>query len=113
MITSWITYSRQTIDLGRIPADTYIMRVHVQVTQAFNSSGTDLITIGSDADPDAILTSVDVSTTGIKTVTLGVNAGYNALAQQLKIFYAAGGTAPTTGAALIIIETSKVPDSPI
>jgi len=113
MITYWVTYSRQTIDLGRLPPDTYIMRAHVHVTQAFNGSGSDTVTVGSDADPDAILTSVDVSTTGIKSTTLGVNAGYNSLAQPLKIFYANGGGEPSAGAALIIIETAKVPDSPI
>lgn len=113
MITAWVTHSRQTVDLGSLPADTYIMRAHVHCVEAFNSSGTDTITVGSDADPDAIVTSVDVSSTGIKTVTLGVNAGYNSNAQPLKIFYSNGGTEPGTGAALIILETVKVPSSPI
>lgn len=113
MITAWITSGRQTVDLGKLPSDTYIMRAHCHVTQAFNGSGTDTVTIGNDVDPDAIATSVDVSTTGIKSVTLGVNAGYNSLAQQLKIYYANGGGEPSAGAALFIIETAKVPDSPI
>lgn len=112
-MNTWITHSRQTIDLGSLPTDTYIMRAHVHVTEAFNGSGTDNITVGSDADPDAIVTSVDVSTTGIKSVTLGVNAGYNASAQQLKVFYVNGGGEPTTGAALVILETVKTQSSPI
>lgn len=110
---AWVTYSRQTIDLGALPADTYILRAHVHVTQAFNGSGTDTLTIGSDADPDAIVTSVDVSTTGIKSITLGANAGYNSSAQPLKIFYSNGGGEPSTGAALVILETGKAPSSPV
>lgn len=113
MISSWITHSRQTVDLGALPADTYLMRAHCHVTQAFNSDGTDTITVGSDADPDSIVTSIDVSTTGIKTCTLGVNAGFNTNAQQIKIVYSNGGTEPTTGAALFLFETAKVPNSPI
>lgn len=112
-ISAWVTYSRQTVDLGSIPADTYILRSHVHVTQAFNGSGTDTLTVGSDADPDAILTSVDVSSTGIKSTTLGVSAGYNSSAQPLKIFYTNGGGEPTTGAAIVILETVRVPSSPV
>lgn len=113
MISAWITKGRQTVDLGAIPANTYIMRAHCHVLEAFNSSGTDTVTVGSDADPDAIVTSVDVSSVGIKSVTLGVNAGYNGNAQPLKIFYTNSGGEPTTGAALIILEAVKVPSSPI
>lgn len=112
MISAWITYGRQTVDLQALPADTYIMRVHCHVTQAFNSDGTDTIVVGSDANPDSIVESVDVSTTGIKTLTLGVNAGFNADAQQIKIVYSAGGSAPTTGKALFIFETLRTPPTP-
>lgn len=113
MISAWITKGRQTVDLQALPADTYIMRVHCHVTQAFNSDGTDTIVVGSDADPDSIATSIDCSTTGIKSVTLGVNAGFNASAQQIKIVYSNGGSEPSTGAALFLFETVKVPNSPI
>lgn len=113
MITAWITKGRQTVDLGSLPADTYIIRAHCHVTQAFNSDGTDTVVVGSDANPDSIVESVDVSTTGIKTLTLGVNAGYNSGAQQIKIVYSNGGSEPSTGAALFLFETAKVPNSPI
>lgn len=113
MITAWVTSGRQTVDLGSVAADQYIMRAHCHVTQAFNSDGTDTITVGSDADPDSIVTSIDCSTTGIKSVTLGSSAGYNGSAQQIKIVYANGGSEPTTGAALIILELAKVPSSPV
>jgi hypothetical protein len=46
-------------------------------------------------------------------VTLGVSAGFNTNAQQIKIVYANGGSEPSTGAALFIFETVKVPQSPV
>ena len=88
------------------------MRAHCHVAEAFDSDGTDIVTVGSDANPDAIVTDIDVSSTGIKTCSLGANGGYNESAQPLKIFYTAGGTAPTTGEALIILETVKTPGKP-
>jgi len=112
-LSAWVTFSRTTIDLGALPANTYILRAHVHVTEAFNSDGSDTLLMGSDADTNAVITTVDVSTTGIKSVTLGVNAGFNSVAQPLKIFYTAGGSAPTTGAALVILETVKTAPSPV
>lgn len=88
------------------------MRVLCHVTEAFNSSGSDEITIGTDVDTDAIMTALDVSTTGVKSCTLGVRAGYGT-ASPIKLFYSNGGTEPSTGAAVFIIETVKTPPSPI
>jgi len=113
MISTWITKGRQTVDLLSIPANSYIMRAHCHVTQAFNSDGTDTIVVGTDADPDAVITSIDVSSTGIKSITLGVNAGFNGASQQFKIVYSNSGSEPTTGAALFLFEIAKVPNSPI
>jgi len=111
-ILGWITHSRTTVDLGAIAADMYILRASCHVTEAFNSDGTDTITVGTVADTDAYITSIDSSSTGIKTATLGVKAGYNSTAAQIKIYYVAGGSSPTTGKALIIIELTKVPNLP-
>ncbi len=111
-LSAWVTSGRQTVDLGSLTADTYIMRAHCHVTEAFNSDGTDTIVVGSDANDDSIVTSVDVSTTGIKTLTIPA-AGYNASAQQIKIKYANSGSEPSTGAALFIFETAKTPPSPV
>lgn len=111
-ITSWVTHSRQTVDLGALPTDTYILRAHCHVTEAFNSDGTDTIVVGSDANDDSIVTSVDVSSTGIKTLTMPA-AGYNASAQQIKIRYSNSGSEPSAGAALFIFEITRVPPSPV
>lgn len=110
-ISSWVTHSRKTVELPILPPDQYLYRATMHVTEAFNASGTDTVTVGSNADTDGIVTSVDVSTTGIKTCTLGVRAGYGS-AHPCSIFYTYTGTAPTTGKALLILETLKVPTEP-
>lgn len=112
MIAAWITKGRQTVDLGSLPADTYIMRATKHCTEAFNSDGTDIITVGTDADPDAFITDIDASSTGFAACTLGVRAGYRSTASPIKIFYTAGGSAPTTGKCLIVIETTRTPPTP-
>ncbi len=105
----WVADSAQNPSLGTLPADAYVEGVDVHVTEAFNSDGTDLLTVGYAADPDAFLTSLDVSTTGIKTVTLGVLAGYNGPARLVEAYYVNGGTEPTTGKALVVLRYRAVP----
>lgn len=103
-IHGWIADSRQTVTLGTLPENAYIVRAHCHVTEAFDSGGTDTLTIGWDSDPDAITTSIDVSTTGQKICPFGVGAGFNSDSREVKGFYTAGGSAPTTGKALLVIE---------
>lgn len=112
MISAWITYGRQTVDLGSLPADTYIMRAHVFTQEAWNSDGTDTLVVGSDADTDSIITSLDIASTGVKSPTLGSSAGYNSTAQQIKIRYVNSGSEPTTGKTLVILETTRTPPNP-
>jgi len=110
-ITGWVTDSRQTVDMGSIPSDMYLLRGHVHVLEAFNSNANDTLTVGTDADSDSVITSIDVSSTGIKSVTLGVRAGYSDAASQVKAFYVNSGSEPSTGKALIILEF--IPTSPL
>lgn len=108
----WVTKDVQNPDIGILPAHTYVLRAHVHVTEAFNSDGTDTLTVGWDSDSDAIITSVDVSTTGIKTVTLGSNVGYNSVARKMEAYYVNGGSEPTTGKAFILLEIIRIPSQP-
>ena len=111
-LQTWVTKDTQNPVMGILPAATYVIQAHVHVTEAFNSDGTDLLTVGWDTDADAIVTSIDVSTTGVKSVTLGSNAGYNGTAQKVKAYYVNGGSEPTTGKAFVLIETVRVPVQP-
>ncbi len=108
----WVTKDSQNPTLGMLQAGSYFVRAHVHVTEAFNSGGTDLLEVGYDADTDACITSVDVSTTGVKSVTLGALNGYNATARKIEAYYANGGSEPTTGKAIVILEIFRVPTSP-
>lgn len=110
-LQGWATHSRNTVDLGSVPQNRYLVRSHVQVTEAFNSDGSDTLTVGTETDPDRFVTSIDVSTTGIKSVTLGIGAGYND-PSPISIFYTAGGSAPTAGKALVVLEFFPVPTQP-
>lgn len=109
---AWVTKDVQNPVLGTLPAGSYVYGAHVHVTVAFNSDANDTLTAGYDADTDAIFTSIDVSTTGVKSVTLGALSGYNATARNLEAYYVNSGTEPTTGKALVIIEFYRVPPSP-
>jgi hypothetical protein len=108
----WITSATQSATIGTLPAYSYVHSVRVHVTEAFDSDGTDLLTVGRVGDEDAFGAAVDVSTTGIKAVTLGAEAGYNASGVNVRGYYTNGGSEPTTGKALVVVEYYRVPVQP-
>lgn len=110
-IQGWVTKGTQTPVLGIINAPFYFVRAHVHVTEAFNSDGTDTLVVGYSTDTDAFITSVDVSTTGVKSVTLGALQGFNTTSYSILATYTAGGSQPTTGKALVILEFFPVKSS--
>lgn len=108
----WVADDAQNPAMGTLPANSYVLRVHCYVAEAFNSDGADQLTLGYDADPDAFATTIDVSTTGSKTVTLGVEAGYGASSRDVEAYYTNGGTEPTAGKALLLLEYCAVTAPP-
>jgi hypothetical protein len=109
-LTAWVsTTVGLTPTLGTVPAHARIVSVSIEVTQAFNSDGTDLLSVGYSGSTAAYATATDVSTTGIKTVTLGTGVGYSATARDVIATYAAGGSAPSTGKALVSVAYQRVP----
>ena len=105
----WVLTTATNPTLGAIPAYARVVSVYLEVTQAFNSDGTDNISVGYTGSPAAYATNTDVSTTGIKTVILGTGVGFSATARTLTATYTAGGSAPTTGKALIIVGFQRCP----
>lgn len=103
-LQNWVSDDNQNPSLGTLPAYSVVTNVRIQVTESFNSSGTDTISVGYDAATTAFATATDVSTGGIKSPTLGALAGYNGTARDVEAYYVAGGGAPTTGRALVIVE---------
>lgn len=109
VLVGWLTKDTQTVELGVLRSPRYIMRVHIHCTQAFNSDGTDNITVGYTGTTNAYATATDVATTGVKSVTLGSGVGYDATNRTVTATYANGGTEPSTGKALVIVEYLRVP----
>ena len=112
VLKAWVTSSQQNPVLGILPKGSYILRAHCHVTVAFNGSGTDEITIGYDSDSDAVATAIDVSTTGIKSLTLGAINGYNGTARSLEAYYVNDAGEPSLGKAFIVVEYIRTPISP-
>jgi len=108
-LSGWVADNLTNPSLGTLPRHTIVTSVRVYVQEAFNSDGTNQITVGFDGTVSAFATAVDVSTTGVKTVTLGAQAGvYQSTERAVEAYYTAGGSAPTTGRALIVVEYERV-----
>ena len=108
-LAAWVADDKQTAAMGKLPANAVVTNVRIQVTEAFNSDGTDLISVGYTGATTAFATTTDVSSTGIKSVTLGSGVGFTATARDVNAYYANGGTEPTLGKALVILEYYRVP----
>lgn len=108
-LQAYVTSSQQNPTLGTLPPNSYVLRAHLHVITNFDSDGTDNIQCGYDADQDFIFANIDVSSTGVKSVTLGSGAGYNSVARKIEGYYTNGGTEPSQGNAFILIEYMVVP----
>lgn len=107
--SGWAADDARNPTLGTLPARTIPTRVLIDVQEAFNSDGADTLTVGWDADTDALVTRVDVSSTGLIEVTLSSNNGvslgrFNGTTRTVEAYYANDGTEPTTGKVLITVE---------
>jgi hypothetical protein len=92
------------IPLGTLPAGAIVTHAIVKVTEAFNAATTNVVTVGTAADDDAVLTGADFDETVVGTTLTFAAAGYSvAVATPLYIKYAQTGTAATTGAVTIIL----------
>jgi len=106
----WLADDTQNGALGTLIKNSFVTKVWIHVTEAFNSDGTNQIRVGYDGDEDAFGTLTNVSTTGMKDVTLGVLAGFNGTQRDVEAYYVNGGSEPTAGKACIILEYYLVPN---
>lgn len=111
-LEAWVTSSNQNVSLGTLPANTWLESIMCHVTEAFDSDGTDQITVGWDADTNGAALSVDVSNTGVLYPSLGVRQGYSSTERALEIYYTNGGSEPTTGKALVVAKFFDVTTEP-
>lgn len=107
-LTAWVYFNGQNPRLGVLPQHSYVSAFRLQVTTAFDSDGTDLISCGYDAAPTVIFTGTDVSTTGVKAPTAGTLVGYNSVERDLEVYYTPGGSQPTVGKAIVVVEFYRV-----
>ena len=89
-----------------------VLRIYIECLESFNSNGTDTLEIGTETDPDAYATAVSVASTGVKTWTPGVGVAYDATPHEIRATYTAGGTAPSQGAVLVVLEYADCPRQP-
>lgn len=113
-LSKWLTYANHdSVKLGIIPANGLMESVFLNVNQAFNSSGTDLLTCGYSSDKDAYIVSEGVNTTGVHTGINGADVqNVTGTARTVYAYYTHGGTAPTEGKALIVIYWTQVEAMP-
>jgi hypothetical protein len=92
------------VPLGTLPAGAIATHALVKVTEAFNAATTNVITVGTAADDDAVLIGADFDETVVGTTVTFAAAGYSVtVATPLFIKYAQTGTAATTGAVTVIL----------
>lgn len=104
-----VTAAKNTPTMGFFRDPRKVLRAHVEVLEAFNSNGTDLLVVGHADNDDGYIASIDVSTTGVKTVTLGSDIAYDSTPRAVIAKYTASGSAPTTGKVVITIEYVRLP----
>lgn len=109
----WITHSSTMWTGEEIPAGYILLEAHMHVVEEFDSDGTNLARGGHAGDDDAFFTDEDVSTTGVKTLTSGAELkNYSGTARTPQAKYTPGGSAATTGKALVVYTYAPVPTEP-
>lgn len=118
-VSGWLADNNTSMTLGRIPAGSVTTNVWVWVTEAFNSDGTDIINVGIPGNEYVYAYNFDVAATTkfhvplLGTITgsgaVRANMGFRPNAEEVVAFYNAGGSAPTTGKALVILEYIPAP----
>lgn len=92
--------------LFTIPAGAYITAWVINVTTAFNDSGTDLLDIGVSGTQQKFAASVDVSSTGLKSsgVVAAQIGAVQASAQAVTGLYTGQNSNASAGAATIMVQ---------
>lgn len=115
-LSVWVADDSQNVSIATVPFayvnDEAFVKVEVFVEEAFDSDGADELTVGYDADPDSVVTAIDVSSTGRKTVTYGVEGGWMGTSRALEVYYVNGGSEPTNGKVIVIITITAVEEEP-
>jgi hypothetical protein len=93
------------IEIGKIPAGSFVLPPVVNIETAFNAATTNVLVVGTSADDDGYLTNA-VSASGVAGVKTGVTGallGNNAADVSVLVKYTQTGTAATAGVADVIV----------
>lgn len=107
--TNTVAYTDTTAkELFTLPANAQIVEVYVDVTTAFNDTGTDLLTVGTAADPDAFVDDADVSSAGRKLGSANATAAANMATVgtsdvAIQAVYTGANTDASAGAARVTV----------
>lgn len=94
------------VQIDTLPAGARVLRSHAFIETAFNATTTNVLDVGTAADPDQFMPTATAlaGATGLKTfVPTGLN-GVIAVDTPVTAIYSYTGTAPTNGLATVIVE---------
>lgn len=98
------TTTKELVTIDASPEKPVLVELRVAITEAFNATLTNVLTVGTEADTDLYLAAADVDETAV-----GVSASKSFLLTArttLAAQYVQTGTAATTGKAYVIVELS-------
>jgi len=101
-----LLFSNGTITLGVIPPGSIIISAGVVISTAFNAASTNVIDIGTNADPDGLATDLAGGTIGLIVADelATSNDLYTTTDVTIVASYAQTGTAATAGLGHVFVE---------
>ncbi len=110
ILQGWVLDDAQNPSLGTLPARAFVTAVDLWVEEAFDDTGTDLLTVGYDAVVDAYVASISVAAGGLRehiTEAHG-NAGatlgtMDATSRAVEAYYTGQNANAAAGKAYIVI----------
>lgn len=92
------------VTIGQLPDGAVVIGAIINVTTAFNSSGTDLIDVGTAADPDGFVVDHDASSAGNSGV-VGGGALIGTIATQdtVEVLYSQSVADAAAGSAIVTV----------
>jgi hypothetical protein len=94
------------VEIGTIPAGSFVMPGTVHITTAFNAATTNVLVVGTAADDDGFMAAAGTlsGATGVKTTLTGAQSGDTLTADTpVVVKYTQTGTAATAGVASVIL----------
>jgi hypothetical protein len=94
------------VEIGTIPAGSFVAGVHVHVITAFNAATTNVLVVGTAADDDGFATTAATlpGATGMKLNLTGAQSGDTLTVDTPVVMkYTQTGTAASAGAAAILV----------